>query len=94
MDLEDRPGELVKMSTVAARNIAASLGVDGDKVEMIEQAITDEFQAITTHFAFMIEDMRLLLEKTLRQKTWLFYATAASFGVGGAVGFLVSRGGY
>jgi hypothetical protein len=84
MSSEARPGQLVKMSTVAARNIALSLGVDEDKVEMIEQAITDEFQAIATHFTFMVTDihqMRAIEERSKKIYLTAFLVTAVAFAV-------------
>lgn len=89
MELELDGKKLIKMSTIAARNISISLGLEEDKVEMVEQAINDEFQALSNHFAFMIEDMRVLVEKTQAKSKLLLLAAALGAPLAGLFGFVV-----
>ena len=51
-------GELVTLATVAARNIAAALKVSSVHVPEIEQAIRDEIDVMSTHFALAFADVQ------------------------------------
>ncbi len=50
-------GEVVAMSTIAARNIARQLGLPDEQVPVIEQAIKDEFEVMGNRFALAIAEV-------------------------------------
>lgn len=57
------PGQLVKLSTVAASNIAKAIGVGEEHVASIEQAIEDEFAAMSSHFVLAFSDIQHQFEQ-------------------------------
>lgn len=50
--------ELMDLSTVAAHNIIAVLGLPEESLEATRSAIKDEIDSISTHFAMLIADMQ------------------------------------
>lgn len=51
-------GEVVTIGTVAARNLARALQLPDSAVPEIELAIADEIQALSSHFALTLADVR------------------------------------
>lgn len=51
-------GELMDIGTVAAHNIAASIGVGEDKVYVIRDAIRNEIQVMGSHFTSAVADVQ------------------------------------
>lgn len=61
--------ELVSIGDIAAQNIARALDTTDEKaIEAIRQAISDEINAMSSHFAFAFSDMQADAEK---QIAWL-----------------------
>ena len=70
--------QLMDIGTVAAHNIAASLGQGEDKVVLIRDAIRDEISAMSSHFSLAIADVQTQYEaEVLKAKKDYAAAVAA-----------------
>lgn len=58
-------GQLMKIGEVAAQNIAAATGMTGH-VKVIEQAIADEINAMSSHFTLAFADIQTQYEIDLK----------------------------
>ena len=56
-------GRLVTIAQIAAENIARVLDLPEEAVAPLQEAIGDEIAAMSTHFAFTVNDMREQWEK-------------------------------
>ena len=60
---EPMQGRLVTIAQIAAENIARVLDLPQEAVAPLQEAIGDEIAAMSTHFAFTVNDMREQWEK-------------------------------
>lgn len=60
-------GQLMTIGAVAAANIANALELPADKVPMIEQAIKDEIDALSSHFILAFADIQAQYELELNK---------------------------
>ena len=60
-------GQLIDIGTVAASNIAQTLGLPSTAVPIVRDAIRDEIKMIETHFSTTILDMQSSIESQIRE---------------------------
>lgn len=60
---EPMQGRLVTIAQIAAENIARVLDLPEEAVAPLQEAIGDEIAAMSTHFAFTVNDLREQWEK-------------------------------
>ena len=60
---EPMQGRLVTIAQIAAENIARVLDLPESAVAPLQEAIGDEIAAMSTHFAFTVNDLREQWEK-------------------------------
>lgn len=89
--------EIVKLGTVAAQNIVLALELPQTAVQHIETAITDEINAMSSHFALAFADIRDQYEIEVAKiksgfkfveanATWIVVAALALFAAGVFIG--------
>lgn len=71
------PGKLVKIGTVAAANIAKALKLPEEAVQVVEKALEDEINAMSSHFTLAVADVQTQYEaEVLRVKSVFTYLEA------------------
>jgi hypothetical protein len=90
----------MSIGAVAARNIAGALSLGESQVGVIEQAIKDEIQAMSSHFTLAIADVQTQYEVEVAKvkadfvwvkanKAKIFAVATTLLSVGGLVGHFV-----
>jgi hypothetical protein len=59
-------GHIMDIGTVAALNIAQTLGLPADKASVIKRAIRDEIMLMSSHFTSAIADVQFQYEAQVR----------------------------
>jgi hypothetical protein len=70
--------QIVKLGTVAAGNIAMALNLGREHVSTIERAISDEINAMSSHFTLAFADIRDQYEVELAKVKSAFTFVAAN----------------
>lgn len=66
-------GEFKSIGQVAAENIAKTLELGEEHVAHIAQAISDEVNAMSSHFSFVVSDMQAEYEKLRTFRGFIAY---------------------
>ena len=87
------PGQLVKIGTVAAANIAKALKLPEEAVQVVERAISDEINAMSSHFTLAVADVQTQYEaEVLRVKSAFTYVAANKWRVVAALAGVFAAG--
>lgn len=95
-------GGLMKIGTIAAHNIVAAAALPADQVSMVEGAIKDEINAMSSHFTLAMADIQTQYEVELAKIksdfVWLnankgkvVVVGSALLSVGALAGIIVGR---